>query len=126
MTNFSEEYYKFSALQDEFEESLYAICPLEYIRMWCDYYDNSIEFKDLQPEERLNAEACKYLHDNGFSICFLNHSDGWETHYSSLPTNKEWRIRYNDKHGGDGILVENELPKSWIGSVNAAVVVVPK
>lgn len=76
------------------EEHLYAKQNLEdkmlefgmtdWDKIWTDPYDNSIEFGLVDPDNRLSPEAQKYLSDEGFSICWLNHKDGMETAYYKL------------------------------------------
>jgi hypothetical protein len=113
--NFADIYHIFECAKEEFENKLYEICPFEFEKMWCDSYDNSIEFSGLLPEFRLNPEAFEFLKNNGFDRCYLNHNDMWETHY--IKTYPEgWRVRYMNKSGGEGILVE-EIPKSWSGKL---------
>lgn len=47
-----------------------------------DDYDNSIEFHGTENVARMNEAAQRIIFDAGFSIAFVNHKDGWETHYS--------------------------------------------
>lgn len=58
-----------------------------------DYYDNSIEIYGVAPDTRLKQEALDWLIGGcGFSKIYVNHTDGWQTHYGSqLPG---WRRRY--------------------------------
>jgi hypothetical protein len=47
-----------------------------------DDYDSSIEIDNVPPDFRLSKDSWKMLMDEGFRICFVNHTDGWETHYN--------------------------------------------
>jgi hypothetical protein len=47
-----------------------------------DYYDSSLELYGVPVEERLTEDGVKRLLGAGFSIIFVNHSDGTETHYT--------------------------------------------
>ena len=58
-----------------------------------DYYDNSIEIRGVAPEVRLSQAAVDWLINGcGFSKIYVNHTDGWETHYGSSEVG--WRRRY--------------------------------
>lgn len=125
--DFFEIYHKYHLSKDSFEERIYELCPFDYEKMWCDDYDSSIEFGGVVPDVRLNEAVCQFLFENGFSRCYVNHSDKWETHYHKLPKCEEWRVSYLNKFGGTGILVE-EIPKSWSFNplVGKGITIVPK
>lgn len=118
---FADKHHEYHVLKDTFETTLYTLCLFEYERFSCDDYDGSIEFHGVMDDVRLNDAACAYLSGQGFSKCYLNHQNKWETHYSALPTAKEWRVSYPHKNGGKGLLVE-EIPESWKEPHNAIVV----
>jgi hypothetical protein len=89
-----------------------------------DYYDNSIEFHKIAPDFRLNEAQQKVIFDAGFATCYVNHTDGWETHYnfnSRAPfTQVEgWRVSHPHKRndGTPEILVEKPVeswPPEWL------------
>jgi hypothetical protein len=81
----------------EFEDTL-AESGFEYDKLGGDHYDNSVEFYGVPPDARLNEQQQKMVFDAGFSIAYLNHTDGWETHYSrrdgEIKACRGWRRRY--------------------------------
>ena len=59
-----------------------------------DDYDNSIELYGIGNDVRLPKAAVEFLLEKcGFSKIYVNHKDGWETHYSSID-GPGWRRRY--------------------------------
>ena len=91
---------------------------IEYERIGFDHYDNSLELYGVPPDARLTEEEQKAIHSAGFSKCFVNHTDKWETHYgfhaAEFKPAKGWRVSYPHKRGeGEkGILLEADVP-SW-------------
>ncbi len=84
---------RFFYAQTDFEESLTGAQPdLDWDKNWYDPYDESIEFSEVPPDVRLNEAVQRILFDAGFLKAFVNHSDGWETHYS-------WGAKFK-KHNG--------------------------
>jgi hypothetical protein len=82
-----------------------------------DSYDSSIEIYNVPKDFRLTEEAQKFFFDNGFSIIYVNHEDGWETHYHKGGTNG-WRVNYHNEMKGDSRYIEVEKsvkswPKNW-------------
>lgn len=79
-----------------------ALCEAgfgDFNRVSGDYYDGSIEFMTVDNEARMPAEAQRLCHSAGFCKAFVNHKDGWETHYSwnpaqSFKPSRGWRRRY--------------------------------
>ena len=80
--------------------------------IWGDDYDNSIEFGQVDPDARLTEEQQRIIFDEGFTLCFVNHTDGWETHYSwkhaDFKPHRGWRRKRTDK----GFTI-NYWPESW-------------
>jgi len=102
----------------QFEDDLYE-AGAEFEKSGYDSYDNSVELYDVPPDHRLPEAAQKIIHAAGFSIAYVNHTDGWETHYSVDPAKpfavKEvWRVSYPRKRddGTKDIWVEKR-PQSW-------------
>ena len=79
-----------------------ALCDSEFgdfNRISGDYYDNSLEIKEVDNDARLNEAAQKIIYDAGFAKVYVNHKDGWETHYSwnhgqPFKIHRGWRRRY--------------------------------
>jgi hypothetical protein len=68
-----------------------------YDGMGGDWYDNSIELYNCAPGLRLTEEMQKVLFDEGFSVAYVNHTDGWETHYNwgkEFEKERGWRRRW--------------------------------
>jgi hypothetical protein len=61
-----------------------------------DYYDNSLEIYGVDNDYRLSPEVKKIIFDAGFSVCYVNHRDGWETHYGG-PGSEGSRVNYGRK-----------------------------
>lgn len=79
-----------------------------------DRYDNSMEIYGVPPDWRPSIELTKLLFERwGFSRVYVNHTDGWETHYTKVEGDG-WRVSYpfNRNSDGQGILVEKPVP-SW-------------
>jgi hypothetical protein len=55
--------------------------PIDWMHTGTDEYDNSVELHGVPNECRLSEKQQRYLFDAGFSQCWLNHCDGWETFY---------------------------------------------
>src|SRR4051812_20351831 len=79
-----------------------ALCDAgfgDFNRISGDYYDCSIEFKQVANEAAMPEAAQRLCHAAGFCKAYVNHKDGWETHYSWNPAqpfqpSKGWRRRY--------------------------------
>jgi len=55
----------------------------DYTDTGYDLYDSSVKFYDVNKNDRLNSEQLDYIFSTGFSLIFLNHTDGMETLYST-------------------------------------------
>jgi hypothetical protein len=70
----------------------------DFHRIGGDYYDSSIEFCQVENDARMSEAAQRVVFDAGYSKAFVNHKDGWETHYSWHGTEfkpaRGWRRRY--------------------------------
>lgn len=90
----------------------------QYERLGWDHYDNSLELHGCLPDYRLSIEVQKIVHNAGFSTCYVNHTDKWETHYNfkdkDFKESKGWRVSYPHRRGENdrGILLE-ERCQSW-------------
>lgn len=97
-------YEQFNRIEDQFET---ALCEAQegladYRRSY-DPYDGSVEFYDVPPELRFNEASQKVCHDFGFCTAFVNHLDGWETHYAvggKVPVDG-WRVNYKLNQFGE-------------------------
>lgn len=81
-----------SFLEDALEES-----GLDYCGMRNDTYDNSLELDQVGNDERLNEAQQRLIYDQGFGKCFVNHKNGWETHYTwgkVYEVQKGWRRKW--------------------------------
>ncbi len=84
---------------------------IPYERIGWDHYDISLELYGVPSDWRMPEDLHKALFECGFATVFVNHTDGWETHYHESGVDG-WRVRYGNKHGGGPILVE-KLVASW-------------
>ncbi len=131
---FAQVKYSGDARQEEFEQEIITIQEgLDFNRITCDEYDNSIEFYEVPNDVRLTPKALEFIKSEGFSLCWLNHVDGWETSYNlTKDPPKGWRKRQWKRKLPDGSpdpsgLIELEehcptWPKEWYESGYARVV----
>ena len=101
----------------------------DYDKLGHDPYDNSVEIYGASNDLRLSEKAQLLFRDEGFSKVYVNHKDGWQTHYSGLlsdefkPVNG-WRRKARE---GGGWLVSsfpNSWPKAWLENGSVEVVLV--
>ncbi len=117
---FAERWWEFIA-----EKSLWTdeFCDLltedqDYDRLGTDDYDASLEIHGATDDWRLDERQQRFLFGAGFATIYVNHKDGWETHYSArgkdLPV-AGWRRRYvSDLSGpGDRVIVGDPDPGYW-------------
>lgn len=67
---------------------------IKFERIGHDHYDNSLELYDVPVDHRLNEAQQRLISEAGFSKVYVNHVDGWETHYSW-----DWRIKWKPARG---------------------------
>ncbi len=99
MTKFSEQMFDYHRAESDFTDKLCDAGWGEYATIGGDYYDCSIEFYKVENDERMPEAAQRILHEAGFFRAFVNHKDGWETHYNWNPkepfkASRGWRRRY--------------------------------
>lgn len=115
----AERLYDGTAAECEIEDQL-ADAGVQFEKIGWDHYDWSLEIFDVPPDHRLSEEAQRFAHSAGFAKVYVNHTDGWETHYSLPRPGKEfapikgWRVSYPHKRGPqeNGIWVEEVCP-TW-------------
>lgn len=90
---------------------LLANAGFEADKIGHDSYDSSVEFYRIDNEVRLTEKQQKIIWDAGFCIAYVNHKDGWETHYHH--NSKPWRKRQHKKENADGNIEVEEFPDSW-------------
>lgn len=131
MSRFAEAIWAFEKAQCEFKDALDG-AGLEvgehYQRMEWDDYDVSIELCEVNDDVRLTPGQQKIIFDAGFVKIYVNHKDGWETHYSSYYPDRPcpvrgWRrrIEHNTEPGPSGVIEFKTMkisymPESWKGS----------
>lgn len=98
-----------------------------------DTYDCSLEIKGAGDDARLNEAAQKLIFDAGFVRVYVNHKNGWETHYTwekEFKAVRGWRRRYvvdstvatTNQIGADepeyrGYFEISYWPDSWTGDM---------
>lgn len=103
----------------QFKRDLAAAGLTAFESVGGDWYDNSVELHSVANDVRLTEEQQRVMYLHGLSKAYVNHKDGWETHYSwrqgePFALSKGWRISYPHKRGDDeGFWVEGERPESW-------------
>lgn len=96
---FSDVLYDYHQTLVEFEDGLCSAGFEDFSKVGGDWYDNSVEIYGVGKDTRLPIEAQRFIASHGFSICFLNHEDGWETHYTfghekEFVPQRGWRRRW--------------------------------
>lgn len=115
---FSEVMFEYHSREFDFEDSLYEARGshfFDFNNLSGDHYDNSLEIFEVNEDGRLNPAMQKIIYDAGFSMCYVNHVDGWETQYhwdQSVPfiPSKGWRRKKGIEE--EGYLI-NYLPDGW-------------
>ena len=110
-------YHEYHGAYRTFEEKILATQhDFEFDKLFCDDYDGSIEFTEVENDTRMSPELQKLVFAEGFTKIYVNHKDKWETHYHN-DCNAGWRVRYSTKVDPtllhqEWIEVE-EFPDSW-------------
>lgn len=96
---FAEAMFAYHETKCAFEDALMEVGFHEYGKIGGDWYDCSIEFYDVENNVRMSEAAQRIVADAGFFKAYVNHKDGWETHYSWKPGEpfkpyRGWRRRY--------------------------------
>lgn len=111
MATFAETLFEYQRAKDQFEDVLCDSGLDDFSGIGGDYYDDSIEVYDVSNAARLTPDAQKAIFDQGFLIAYLNHKDGWETHYTwgaQFEPVEGWRRKRTE----NGFQV-NRFPESW-------------
>ena len=109
---FAETMFAWFVALDQFETGLCDLGFGEFAGVRGDSYDISVELDGVDPAARLNEAQQHFIWDSGFLSAYVNHSDGWETHYSwkgaeFVPV-EGWRRRRTAK----GFEI-SQWPKGW-------------
>ena len=99
VTGFAEKMFEYHRNEMNFTDALCDAGFGEFHHISGDDYDCSIEFKLVANDARMSEAAQRLCHAAGFSKAYVNHKDGWETHYNwnlSQPftPSRGWRRRY--------------------------------
>jgi hypothetical protein len=105
--------FDYSTAQYLFEEELDKL-GINYDKIGWDYYDSSLEIYGAVDDCRLSTAAQEFIFNEGFMKIFVNHLNGWQTHYCfdhNLPFSpvNGWRR----KRCPDGHFQINYLPEAW-------------
>ena len=108
-----------AAAEGDIYELLLSL-DIPHERTGWDNYDNSLELYGVPPDYRLSDVAVKAIFDAGFAICYVNHTDKWETHYSM--SRPPWRVSYPHKRndGDSSIWLEEPIstwPSGWLTKI---------
>ncbi len=79
---FSEKLFAWQRGKDEFEDALAELGFESFKEIGGDYYDSSIEFYGVANDARLSEDQQRLIHSHGFIRAYVNHEDGYETHYT--------------------------------------------
>lgn len=113
---FADAAFKFSWIKNAFEDRLQELlAPFDYDEIGWDSYDGSLEICKVHDDARLSIEAQKFIAESGFSKVYVNHLDGWETHYgwgAEFKPQRGWRRKRTEK----GFMISywpEGLPMGW-------------
>lgn len=98
------------------EDQFMTVCPgLDDFNFRYDEYDSSIEIDDLPDDFRLNKDSWQMFKEAGFYIIYLNHKNGWETHYNTEKYTDGWRVHYHHEllETENRYIEVEKFPKSW-------------
>ena len=122
---FSETIWAFESAQYDFEEALEKV-GVEFERLGWDHYDNSVELYGVGDDVR-PVPAQRVVRAAGFSTAYVNHENGWETHYSwsgeEFVPCRGWRrhMVHDVEPGPSGVIGFSKMrisywPESWRAS----------
>lgn len=123
----AEAMFTYSQAECEFGDAMVEAGFGDYTSIDGDDYDNSIEFRGVGNDARLSAEQQRIVFDAGFSKAFVNHSDGWETHYTwsrqePFKAVRGWRryMEHDKEPGPSGVIGFSVMkisywPDGWNG-----------
>lgn len=124
----SDAMFAYHRAESEFGDKMVEAGFGDYCRVGGDDYDNSIEFYDVAPDARMGEAAQRLVVEAGFGKAYVNHKDGWETHYTwkhgePFKAVRGWRRRWvadpNAKtnrgigHVDSGYYEISYWPESW-------------
>lgn len=100
---FADQWWAFQTAKSIWEDGLEDLLGYDegFERLGTDYYDQSLEIHGATNDWRLNEAQQRYIAEAGFAKVYVNHEDGWWTHYSFRENGKPkefpisgWRRRY--------------------------------
>ena len=107
---FSQIGFEYNVQLSLFEDAMVEAGLENWDKLGYDDYDSSLEIYGVENDIRLNTELQELFLKHGFMKVYVNHKDGWETHYNfyyndetksgdkqNLPV-KGWRVRYGHKN----------------------------
>jgi hypothetical protein len=108
-------------------EELISDAGVEFDRLGWDYYDCSVELHGVADDARLSVDTQRIVHAAGFAKVYVNHKNGWETHYTwkagPFEPVRGWRrhMEHNEEPGPSGvtefkIMKISYWPDTWNGS----------
>ena len=98
-TGFADSWWTYTFAESRFEEDLCEVLGGDFDRLGTDHYDASLEIYKVDDHVRLSEAAQRLIYDAGFGKVYVNHKDGWQTHYSwpgrdPFAPVKGWRRRW--------------------------------
>lgn len=108
-------------------EVLLADAGVKFERLGWDFYDCSVELHGVPPDDRLSSDVQRIVRDAGFMTAYVNHNDGWETHYTwkgaEFAPVRGWRrhMVHEDQPGPSGVIGFKVMrisywPDTWNGT----------
>jgi len=126
--NFAEMMFAYATAETEFSHAMVGAGFGDYTHAGGDEYDYSIEFYGVGNDARMNDIQQRVVFDAGFAKTYVNHKDGWQTHYTwdrrkpFKPTRGWRRYMEHDAEPGPGgvigfsVMKISYWPDSWVGS----------
>ena len=124
----AEALFAYAELEIEFGDAMVEAGFGDYTHIGGDHYDCSIEFYNVGNDARMNEAAQRLTFDAGFAKAYVNHKDGWQTHYTwnrrePFKPDRGWRrhMEHDKEPGPSGVIgfsikKISYWPQSWSGS----------
>jgi hypothetical protein len=99
MKRFADLMFDYHRAESDFTDALCDAGLEDWGSIGGDWYDGSLELHKVPNDARLNEAVQRVIFDAGFVKVYVNHLDGWETHYSwnhsePFKPSRGWRRRY--------------------------------
>lgn len=111
---FADFMFGYEQAESDFSDKLIDCGFGDFEKVGGDWYDCSVEFYKVANDARLNEKTQKAVFDAGFLKAYLNHNDGWETHYG-WPRGEPFEAKrgWRRKRTAEGNFLISYWPEGW-------------